>query len=209
MGDEWRMWFWCLFLPSTKKCDNFDENCRLSIAQTVSNTYINHGVAMVLLAKSNILPRSLRCFRKPVIPFDSAGSTPQQPSISFRHELENTHFFLACWNWGCDMMEDKTSITNKYIQICTFDFVSPKNMEIRSCWTPFVCFQSVPFSHFSIGFARAVPPEEFLAFPKTTGAEIRIVLGMLYGVKAVGHWVWVNFHKLPTDSQRSEGESIV
>ena len=57
-------------------------------------------------------------------------------------------FFLACWNWGCDMMEDKTSITNKYIQICTFDFVSPKNMEIRSCWTPFVCFQSVPFSHF-------------------------------------------------------------
>lgn len=148
MGDEWRMWFWCLFLPSTKKCDNFDENCRLSIAQTVSNTYINHGVAMVLLAKSNILPRSLRCFRKPVIPFDSAGGTPQQPSISFRHELENTHFFLACWNWGCDMMEDKTSITNKYIQICTFDFVSPKNMEIRSCWTPFVCFQSVPFSHF-------------------------------------------------------------
>ena len=45
------------------------------------------------------------------------------------------------------------------------------------------------FRIFSIGFARAVPPEEFLAFPKTTGAEIRIVLGMLYGVKAVGHWV--------------------
>lgn len=103
---------------------------------------------MVLLAKSNILPRSLRCFWKPVIPFDSAGSTPQQPSISFRQELENTHFFLACWSWGCDMMEDETSITNKYIQICTFDFVSPKNMEMRSCWAPFDCFQSVPFSHF-------------------------------------------------------------
>ena len=144
---------------------------------------------------------------------DSIRLCRQHPAatLDFISPRTGKHPFFPCmlelrlWHDGRQDIHNQQIYTNMYIRFC---FTQEHGNQILL--DPICLFPVGPFfAFFSIGFARAVPPEEFLAFPKTTGAEIRIVLGMLYGVKVVGHWVWVNFHKLPTDSQRSEGESIV